>query len=207
MRGKRLPPKEPVDAKLDDIERQYFPFPGVTIVAVRCSRCMQGLPDLLRIPRAILVPRSISNPPSTFFQTPMGISPNDLYIARGERYGWQWEGTTLWPTSYHLERQRRAQEAVRTQSRTETVSTRQALGSRSRKFAGSRFSRPLGQRGNPWIQTGAGTILELAPDQIVCPQCRARLKAVSKSSVTVHSSQAVPSSHFRNSGTPEVMCG
>jgi hypothetical protein len=180
MRGKRLPPKEPVDAVLRDIKRQPFPFPGVTIVAVHCPRCGQGLPDLLRISPSILFPRSMANPPSTFFQPPQVVSPNDLYIHRSEVHSWIRDGTTLRPTDYHLARQQRAQEEVRTRPRTETERTRQSLASRSRKSSGNFFSRPLGKAGNPWIQTGVGMILELAPDQIECPQCHVLARLVAQ---------------------------
>jgi hypothetical protein len=170
MRGKQLPPREPVHALLRDIKRKPFPFPDVTIVAVHCPCCGQGLPDLLRIPR------SLSNPPSTFFQPPQVVSPNDLYIQRGEVHGWIRDGTTLRPTRYHLKQQQRAQEDVRTRPRTETEKTRKSLASRSRKSSGNFFSRPLSKGGNPWTQTGVGTVIELAPERIECPQCHADVR-------------------------------
>jgi hypothetical protein len=180
MRGKRLPPKKQVGAVLRDIKRKSFPFPDITTVAVQCSHCGQGLPSLLRIPPHILYPRHFSNPPSTFFRPPPVASPNNLYIERGERHGWRRDENTLRPTHFHLERQQRAREEVRTQPPTETTRTRQSLASRSRKISGNFFSRPLGKGGDPWIQIGAGTVVELAPERIECPQCHAIVRVAAK---------------------------
>ena len=97
-----------------------IPFPDVTIVAVHCGRCGQGLVDLLRIPREPPLSAHSSNPPSMFFQPPPVASANDLYIERNEVHGWRWDGNTLRPTRYHLEQQQRAREEVWAKPRTET---------------------------------------------------------------------------------------
>src|SRR5829696_4287308 len=89
--GQLRSPRERVAAVLKDTKRQPYPFPEVTIVAVRCGCCGQGLVDLLCIPWGLLYPRSLLNPPSIFFQPPGVASPNDLYIESSEVHGWRWE--------------------------------------------------------------------------------------------------------------------
>ena len=163
MRGKRRPPEEPVGAVLWDTKTVRPHQPGITTVAVKCSRCGQGLPALLRIP-----PTSFSSPPPV-------VTANDLYIESGELGGWRWDGNTLRPTRFHLDRQQRAREAVRTQPPANTTSTRQRLARHTHKFAGSYFSRPLGKGGKLEMRTGAGTV-DMAPKQIECPQCRALVR-------------------------------
>jgi len=171
-------PRKQVDAVLRDIKRQPYPFPEITIVSVKCS-CGQGLTDLLRIPGSLLFPRSFANPSSMFFQTPPIASPNDLYIEQSERYGWRWDGTTLRPTGYHLDQQQRAQKEILTRPRAETQRARQSLASHSRYSSGNYFSRPLGKEGDRWKKASAGTILELAPEWIECPQCQADVRVAS----------------------------
>src|SRR5688572_30228886 len=88
--GQTATPRERVHARLKDIKRQPYPFPGVTIVSVECGCCGQRLLDLLRIPQSILYPQSPLNPPSLFFQPPSAVSPSNLYIERNEVHGWKW---------------------------------------------------------------------------------------------------------------------
>ena len=155
--GQPSNPRERIAAVLKVIKRCPYPFPGVSIVAVQCGRCGQGLVDLLRIPQSILYPRSLLNPPSIFFQPPATASPNDLYIERSEVHGWSWDGNTLRPTRFHLEQQRRAQKEVWAESRTETKRIRQSVSDHSRRSSGRYFTRPLSKQGDPWRHTQAGT--------------------------------------------------
>jgi hypothetical protein len=164
MPRKRMPPKEPVDAVLEDTQTVRPHQPDITTVAASCSRCGQGLPTLLRIPRA------------SFVSPPPVVNASDLYLESGELGGWTWDGNTLRPTRYHLERQQRAREEVRTQPPTKTKSTRQRLARHTQEFAGSYFSRPLGRGGTLRRQTGAGPSVDPAPEQFECPQCHAMVR-------------------------------
>jgi hypothetical protein len=165
--------RERIAALLRDIKRQPYPFPEIVIVAVRCGNCGQGLLDLLRIPQSLLYPRNPLNPPSIFFQPPAVGSPNDLYIERNEVHGWRWDRNILRPTRYHLEQQQQVQKEIWAKSRTETKRLRQCLANRSRRVSGDYFTRALGKQGDPWRRLSAGTILEVAPESIECPQCHA----------------------------------
>jgi hypothetical protein len=173
--GQPSNPRKRVAAVLKDIKRQPYPFPEVTIVAVQCECCGQGLLDLLRIPRSFLYPRSPLNPPSMFFQPPTVASSNGLYIERNEVHGWRRDGNTLRPTLYHLQQQQKAQTEIWAKPQAETKRTRQSLAHHSRRSSGRYFTRPLGKRGNPWTRPKAEIILELAPEWIECPQCDAHV--------------------------------
>src|SRR6188472_4514235 len=117
--GQPATPRIRVAAILKVIKRRRHPVPDVKTVAVHCGRCGQGLVDLLHIPRGYVFPRdSSSNPPSVFFRPPPVPSPNDLYILWCEVHEWKWDGTTLRPTGFHLEQQRRAQHDVWAKPRT-----------------------------------------------------------------------------------------
>jgi len=161
MRGKRLPPKEPVDAKLKDIKRQHYASPEITIVVVQCGRCGQGLVNLLRIPA------------SRFGQPSSAIGPQVLCLAGDEVAGWRLDGNTLRATTYHLKQQRRAIQEVWAKPRTETKSIRQALAHRSRRASGPYFTQRLGKQADLLMLTETGTELEVAPQWIECPQCHA----------------------------------
>jgi hypothetical protein len=176
--GHSATPRIRVAATLKDIKRRLSSVPGVfdiTIVSMRCGRCGQGLVELLRIPRHILFPLDDDILTKMWFRPPPVANPNDLYIEQDEVYGWKWDGTTLRPTSYHLERQQRAQRDVWAKPRTKTERTRKRLAHHSRHSSGSYFTRRLGKQGDPWRHGGAGTKVELAPEWIECPRCEAEV--------------------------------
>jgi rubredoxin len=176
--GEPSHPQERFAAVLKDIKWQPYPSPEVTIVAVQCRRCGQGLVDLLRIPQSLLYPLNPLNPPSLLFRPPDVASRNGLYIERTEVHGWMWDGNTLRPTRYHLAQQQRARKEVWGKPQTETKRTRQSLAHHSRHSSGRYFTRPLSKQGDPWRRTETGIVFEQAPESVECPQCHADIRVV-----------------------------
>src|SRR5690349_5777995 len=99
MRGKRVPPPDPVDAHIRIKERARN-FRGVIRVP-NCGRCGQRLPDItcyLDVP-----PERLARGEPPGFE----LSPSRCYIDNDEIRGWVLDGQTLRPTKHHRDDRRR----------------------------------------------------------------------------------------------------
>ena len=96
MRGKRIPPKEPVDGILSTKTRiSVGDEDETTVLGFRCWRCRHMLPDLYRVDR--------------------GDDAGSLWVgADTEGPWWRWDGTILRPTRTHLTQRQRLQEHAAT---------------------------------------------------------------------------------------------
>ena len=89
MRGKRVPPKEPVDGLVQPTNtRERIKVAEGTIVDFRCSRCRQRLPELICVDHE---------------------NGADRLWIRAYMAGpwWRWDGNVLRPTQLHREERQR----------------------------------------------------------------------------------------------------
>ncbi|MDF3017962.1 MAG: hypothetical protein K0R44_3187, partial [Thermomicrobiales bacterium] len=125
MCEERIPPSEPITARMRIVHRGYWP----TGRALNCGRCGHRLPTLIYLPL-----------PTGYLREGQrkngGLSPNDLYIDWRDMAGWRFDGATLRPTEEHREKRQRAREKVHANSRKETRPTRLKLAGRSTRGKG-----------------------------------------------------------------------
>src|SRR5687768_8002779 len=95
MRGKRVPPKEPVDGILQSTKTRYTVSrkDDATVLLFRCARCRHMLAELIRLDES---------------------DACSVWIGGGmEGPWWSWDGNILRPTTTHLEERQRLHEHAR----------------------------------------------------------------------------------------------
>lgn len=163
MRGKRVPPKELVKARIRDLNK----WGGR---ALNCGHCGQRLPDISCYPNV---------PPERLAQREPGfeLSPNQCYIKHEDLAGWIFDGDTLRPTDYHKESTRRTRKQVRSVPVTTTRRERRLLAGRppqTEPFRAKRLARTIPVERLMSERRQRPPSMRPAPQYIECIQCEAK---------------------------------